>query len=414
MKKDFNIGLGINTAEKYSNRFITAIISLMLFFTGCISPYEPDFKGESGLLVVDASLIKGVEKQVIVISKTAPITIPEFQPVENCNVKIIDNLGNEFVFIEESPGKYVANIDDAWLTYDSQYKLVFTTSSGEAYESDFQQILETAPVDSVYGITERRYSPKTNEESITGIQFYVDLDAPQDASKYYRLVLTETWENYVKDEIWGVYDGTTIKRFFPGDSLQHCWKTKDVTGLYSVSTVNLSMNSIKKVPLHFLDKESDKLFYKYCATIKLYALNADAYDYWYEKERELNESGDIYTIQPNQPKSNIHNTNNPDELVMGFFWVSSQAIKRVFIKNPNPSEMRTPGCYNIVAYSESEDFNDVTERLNEAIASHLDMLQNPPYYITVQYRTNYRISITPYCVDCRILGGDAKRPDFWE
>ena len=98
--------------------------------------------------------------------------------------------------------------------------------------------------------------------------------------------------------------------------------------------VNLSENRIKKVPLHFVESNSPKLIVKYCATIKQYALNADAYDYWYEKERELNESGNIYTIQPSQPKSNIHNISNPDELVMGFFWVASCAAKRVFVKNP--------------------------------------------------------------------------------
>ena len=113
----------------------------MLFFTGCISPFEPDIKGENGLLVVDGSLIKGRETQVIMISKTSPISQPEYLPVENCNVRIMDNTGNEFVFDEESPGKYVANIDDAWLNYDKQYKLIFTTSSGDGYESDYQRVI---------------------------------------------------------------------------------------------------------------------------------------------------------------------------------------------------------------------------------------------------------------------------------
>ena len=46
---------------KYRHRLITAMISLMLFFAGCISPFEPDIQGENGLLVVDGSIIKGVK-----------------------------------------------------------------------------------------------------------------------------------------------------------------------------------------------------------------------------------------------------------------------------------------------------------------------------------------------------------------
>ena len=39
-------------------------------------------------------------------------------------------------------------------------------------------------------------SPARNLPS--GIQFYVDLDAPVDASRYYRWVLEETWENHAE------------------------------------------------------------------------------------------------------------------------------------------------------------------------------------------------------------------------
>jgi hypothetical protein len=400
-------------APKYKYRLIKAIISLMLFFTGCISPFEPDIKGESGLLVVDGSLIKGRETQVIMISKTSAISHPAYLPVENCNVRIMDNTGNEFVFDEESPGKYVANIDDASLNYNRQYKLIFTTSSGDGYESDYQGMLETTPVDSLYSIPEYHYSSVTGKESTGGMQFYVDLDAPLDASRYYRWVLEETWESRAEMEIWGVYDGLTIKQFYPSDSLYRCWKTKDVTGLYCVSTINLSQNRIKKVPLHFVESHSSKMSIKYCATIKQYALNADAYDYWYEKERELNESGNIYTIQPSQPKSNIHNTNNPDQLVMGFFWIASCAVKRIFVKIPSqPPEAES--CKYIGIYCESTNFNEIAARLYSALSASANILSDPPIYITVQNNTNYNIVLTPQCVDCRVHGGVARKPDFWE
>jgi hypothetical protein len=327
----------------------------------------------------------------------------------------MDNTGNEFVFNEESPGKYVANIDDVWLNYDKQYKLIFTTPSGDAYESDVQQLLKTAPVDSLYGIKEYHYSSVTGKETSGGMQYYVDLDAPEDDSRYYRWVLEETWEENTEDHIWGVYDGQTIKPFYPNDSLYTCWETKDVTGLYSVSTILLSENSVKKIPLHFVGSTSTKLSIKYCATVKQYALNADAYDYWYQKEKELSESGNIYTSQPSQSKSNIHNTNNPDEQVVGFFWVASCSMKRVFVKNPfHITPLFAVTCDYVGCYIETGNFNEVVDLIKIRMTEFANIIPDPPIYITLRENTQYSIVLTPQCVDCRLLGGDNRKPDFWE
>jgi hypothetical protein len=152
---------------------------------------------------------------------------------------------------------------------------------------------------------------------------------------------------------------------------------------------------------------------KYCATIRQYALNADAYEYWYEKERELNESGNIYTIQPSQPKSNIHNTKNPNELVMGFFWVASCTVKRVFIKSLTSSPEGF-SCSSIGAYCESTNFDDIAACIYYQLIGFADILTEAPYYISVQYGTQYSIYLTPWCADCRWLGGVARKPDFWE
>jgi hypothetical protein len=407
------IRMKVFAAAKYRYSYILAICALLLLCTNCISPYEPQIQGENGVLVVDGSLIKGHEKQVVMISETAPISQPVFLPVEKCQVRIADNTGNEFVFSEESPGKYVANIDDAQLDYNKQYKLMFTTSSGDDYESDYQVLLETAPVDSLYFKSEYRYSSATGKETTSGLQFYVDLDAPNDASRYYRWVLEETWEEHSKSEIWAVYDGQKIKPFYPRDSLYRCWVTGNVTGLYAASTINLSENRIKKVPLHFLESNSSKLSIKYCATVSQYALNEDAYDYWYEKERELNESGNIYTIQPSQPKSNIHNINHADEKVLGFFWVASLTQKHVFAHvNNDPTE--TGSCSSVAVYYETEDFDKVSPLLYAALSAFADLLPDPPIYIALEHGTNYNIILTPGCVDCRANGGEARKPDFWE
>jgi hypothetical protein len=410
----------VKEIRKYS-RFILILLSLVLFALSCISPFEPDYKGEEDdLLVVDGSLIKGFDTQVVNITRSSSITQSEYKPVENCHVTISDDAGNEFIFAEESQGKYTAHIEDALLNFDTRYKLVFSTPSGENYESGYQTLLRTAPVDSIYRFKELYYNPDSAKYT-NGLQFYLDLDAPDDAARYYRWQIEETWEIRAWYKIYGMYDGNTITldiHGWPSDSLFYCWNTKMATGIYTYSTNNLSHNILKKVPLHFKPYYSPDLTIKYCATVRQFALNEDAYYYWHHKEIELNESGQIYTTQPNQVKSNISNVNNPDEKVLGFFWASSCTFKHAFEENPfirNPIGPESCDSYGICTDGSEQELINM---LNDLIKFYKDVgkFPDPPVYITFWINLSGEscayLSIDE-CIDCRVMGGTNHKPDYW-
>jgi hypothetical protein len=396
-------------------------VSFTLFAMSCISPFEPNYKGEGNMLVVEGSIIKGLEKQEIKISRASSISNPEELPVKNCQVKVMDDSGNEFVFTEESQGKYVARIDDALLNYNSQYKLLFSTPSGENYESGYQRLLKTAPVDNIYSI-EEYHSVANSSIDIQGLQFYADLDAPDDASKYYKWQIEETWEIHAGYKISGVYDGKTVSMtVWPSDSLYYCWKTKIADGFYTLSTIDLSHNIIKNIPLHFKLNTSQDLQIKYCATVRQFALNQDAYDYWHQKEMQLKETGQLYTTQPNQSKSNISNTSNPDEKVLGFFWASSCSLKRLFFKDPFNKFIEGGGgtCSTLALFA------DVSGKaLENALLNLISRSRNvpkPPVYIYQVCGMSgcvYFVALTNTCIDCRTNrtsgSGTTQRPDFWQ
>jgi hypothetical protein len=376
-------------------------------------------------VVVEGSLIKGIKKQAINISSASSISRPEYLPEKNCQVKVVDNTGNEFVFHEESPGKYVATIDDVLLNYNCQYKLVFSTPSGNNYESGYQKLLKTAPVDSVYYKREYHSDQKLNDNSIEGIQFYADLNAPDDASRYYKWQVEETWEVHANKRIYGVYDGNSVRvTLMPSDSLFFCWKTRPALGFYTSSTSNLSHNIIKNIPLNFTLSTADELIIKYCATIREFALNKDAYDYWHQKEVDLTESGQIYTTQPAQIKSNVSNTNNPDEKVLGFFWVSSCSEKHLFLENPfGRYPIAGNSCTTISLFA-----NKYGPEMEIPILTFINSFKKisipkPPVYIYFDCNPfsgdcYYFIALTNDCLDCRLIpgytAGTTHKPDFWE
>jgi Domain of unknown function (DUF4249) len=404
-----------------SNHLVIFIVSFTLFAMSCISPFEPNYKGVSNMLVVEGSIIKGIEKQEIKISRASSISDAASIPVINCQVKVVDDSGNEFVFSEVSQGKYVATIDDALLSYNSQYKLLFSTPSGENYESGYQTLLKTAPVDSIYTIDEFHSDPDSGKD-IQGLQFYADLNAPDDAPKFYKWQIDETWEVHAGYKICGIYDGKIVSLSLnSSDSLYYCWATKIADGFYTSSTVDLSQNIIKKIPLHFKSSTSQELVIEYCATVKQFALNKDAYDYWHQKEMELKGTGQLYSTQPNQFKSNISNPGNPEEKVLGFFWASSCSEKHLFLKDPFHKFVQGDGPICSTISLSSSIAGKTLENALLNLISRSRNVPKPPLYIYTICGMNgcyYFVALTNACIDCRLNlingTGTTKRPDFWE
>ena len=149
-------------------------------------------------------------------------------------------------------------------------------------------------------------------------------------------------------------------------------------------------------------------------------MNKDAYEYWHQKEVELTESGEIYTNQPFQPKSNIYNISNPDEKVLGFFWASSCTLKRIFVENPfdNDSGLENR-CDSLKACTTLTDL-DILAYLYAFIAynKRISRFPGPPpvfFYVTLGAFDSVCFYFTKdECVDCRIRGGTTQKPDFWQ
>jgi hypothetical protein len=375
--------------------FVILLTVSYLFFAGCKEPFQPEINEQVNAIAVDGSLIKGREKQVVTITRSAPLNNIAYLPVKDCRVKITDELNDEFPFTEESDGMYTAVIDDNMLVNDRKYKLVFVTPNGNTYESAYETIIETAPVDSVYPVLETAYNSSSQKDEDV-IQFYLDLKAPETGSRYYRWELTETYEIHSFYRIDAIYDGFNVI-ITPNlrDSVYYCWITSGIDELYSSNTVNLIINEKKKIPLNRNLANSRKMSVRYSLLIEQYALNEKAYDYWHQKKIELQESGGLYTAQPGQSKSNIENINDDTEKVLGYFWVSSLSEKRIFYEEQ--LFYRRP-----YGYCERDTFVIDTTYLGPF-----------PVYITGDSMLGPLYTANRECFDCTLIGGTLEKPAFW-
>ena len=117
--------------------------------------------------------------------------------------------------------------------------------------------------------------------------------------------------------------------------------------------------------------------------------------------RQQQESGGLYETQPLQIRGNVYNINDPEELVLGFFNVSSSSEKRIFVDAQSELGFPRIDCILDTIYSMDEI--------------------PPPVYYPVYMRSLSQFGVGPpygvgrgICFDCTSLGGTTVKPDFWK
>lgn len=370
------------------------IFALLLWASGCQIPYEAEIDEKTGLLSVEGSVVKGDSIQTIIISRSTSLYTPHFDPVNGCVIIVEDELGNTFSFQGKDDGVYKAEISQDDLVYGRNYRLVIITPDGKRYESDHEQLNKGAPVDSVYAIREQKYNAGDDEE-LDGVQFYLDLKGSESDSRYYRWGLTETWEYNSISYFDSIKYGELSPAAYNEDKFElfYCWKTKSIPGLYSSSTVNLTSNQKKKIPLHYVSGKTDRLGVKYSVLVEQYSLNEGAYNYWNRTKIESEDLGGLHTQQPGQTQSNITNVADINEVVLGYFWVSAKTEKRVFIKPPGGVFINKLYCEIVPVDWENASY---------------------PLYLIVLNPAGDMATSDARCLNCLLRGGTNNKPDFWD
>lgn len=396
--------------RKYIHHLSVWVLPFILLMSACIEEFDPEIKDYNDILVIDGTLIKGDSIQEVVISKSTQLYGPEFKPVSACVVMIIDNSEQEFIFEETKKGIYTSAIPDNLLSYDSQYQLSVRTPDGNEYLSGFETISESSPIDSIYYITEEYQS--SSEQFEEGLQFYADLKAPDEATKNYLWTLEETWEIRTVYDIDGFWDKTSYKLplYSPRDSLSYCWSTEPINHYYTSSTENLVVNEKKKIPLNFVGGISPKLNFLYSLLVKQYSLSDKAYKYHSQNNFATAGSEQLYQTQPGQSRSNIHNINNPEELVLGYFWASSYSERRLIFRGPLTTTHAD--CDNLVL---------CIPKMGQTLLQLFRGLGRDMYLVAMNFSPTQSDSVVLWaypknqiCIDCRFEGGSTKKPDFLE
>jgi len=189
------------------------------------------------------------------------------------------------------------------------------------------------------------------------------------------------------------------------DSLsdRQCWITGNVNDFYTLDVANMTGSEYSYMPLHFVSNETQRLSHGYSLLVRQHSLDEAAFRYWDELKKNSYGGGGLYDRLPSITPSNIHNEDDEDDYVLGFFTVYGVTEKRIFVK-----DVEGLNKYDVMFCFPRPELPRLRFLLYQDLPIYASRAQ--------EHDTgNDRFGETEQkCLDCRIRkGSTGEPPEFW-
>jgi len=285
-------------------------------------------------------------------------------------------------------GEGVYRISNGSLDASSQYRLSILLE-GKEYVSEYLSPIYTPEIDSISWIKREKGDP---------ISICVSTHDPNNQSDYYRWKYKEQWE--VKAELFASV-GLVMNEDFTQDlvlydisssnNIYYCWGVDSSKVLLLGNSEKLSGNIISQHKLQDIPSSDDKVSILYYIEVTQNQIRKAAYDYFYNLQKNIEQTGGLFSSMPTEMKGNIRNVADPEENIIGYIDVSTTTYKKHFIES---SEYLYEPLRNNCK-------NEITDDPSQG--KPLFQLADPSYFYAPRP-----------CFDCRTRKNASKnRPSFW-
>jgi len=362
---------------------------LALVLSQCRQPYTPpQIQNVSNYLVVEG-FVNANDSSTIILSRTRPLTdTVTVKPEIHAVVSVESESGSSFKFTEMSNGRYV--LPNQNLNPSQKYRLKIISASNVVYQSDFVPVKITPQIDTV--------SWSRSGDVVT---MEANTHDPQNNTWYYRWEYEETWEYHAFFESFLKYENNQLGFRDSTEYTYKCYQSDRSHNIIIGTSAKLTQDIIEHQPLVSITRASQKIDVLYSILVKQYALTQQAFEFWSLLQRNGEQGGSIFSIQPSQLIGNFHCVTNPTEPVIGFFGVSTVSQKRVFINN---SDL---GNWPPITAGDHCKEKIIVDSFDYYLA---DTTLGPAYSLS-----SGGIAIAKKdCMDCRRFGGTLTKPPFWK
>ncbi len=373
------------------------IILLLICFTGCIEPFQPDIEEQSGVLVIDGRITDIPGMQTVTISRSVTYHHPEFKPVSGCVVWVEDGEGEGIYYNEASGGVYRADPPQGIVETGKAFKIKVSTPDGKTYESEYDTLLPCADLKDLY-YQEEVQGTSDPDVNFYGVRFYADVEGGETASSYFLWNFEETWEYLSEYPIQYILYADRFEDHTPElHGYKICYLTELLSEFRVGSTSMLERNELRGEPLYFVSNQTPRLRNTYSLLVIQHSLSGGAYEYWERMGARESETGGLFETQPSATRGNIFSVNDPEEKVLGYFFASQVKQKRVTISEQFQFPIAEFDCpLDTVRSLEYFDADYPILFFSLSIFG-----RGPPYGYSLRE-----------CFDCRYRGGVTTRPEF--
>ncbi len=371
-------------------KYYSAII-IATVFAHCVKPYNPPaLQAKNNYLVVDGFINTGANQvTTIILTRTRSISdsVTATNPELGASIQIVSNDGTTYPLTETGNGNYQSAVLN--LNISKTYQVKITTSNGHKYSSELVSSAQTPPIDSL------------SWQQQGDVNIYLYTHDPANNTHYYKWDYTETWE--YKSFLQGYYvvKGDHIFVSDTTDQIDSCWQSKLSTNILIGSSIALSDDVINQEPITIIPQNDPKIFERYSILVRQRGISADAYKYWGIVQKNSQDRGGLFDLQPGQLVGNIHSETDLTEPVIGFINASAETEKRMFIDHRELTDWgKSPDTCDQKAIP--QDPNDF---------SHY--YYTDPDYTAFFFSGSDIIIAQKFCLDCTVHGGTNHRPSFW-
>lgn len=397
---------------------VAAILIIAISLSTCIDPYTPNLKGYESLLVVDGLITDENLSYTIKLSKTIQDRSAVPEKISDASVSISDESGGITYLINYGKGLYKTDSMTFRGVVGRSYTLHITTTEGLQYESDQCTMQSVPEIDSVYYNKDQEFF-NNGTEIQDGIRIYLN-SKRGDNNRFLRWSFVETWKFSVPNpKLFDYLGGGRVALL--RDIKKYCWKTMESDQVILPSAFSSNAGNIQRQPIFFIaPARSNRLMLGYSILVKQYSISERENEFW-NNLKKVNESGaDIFASQPFPVISNVRNINNPKEKVLGFFQVSAEKEKRIFIPFSVLTENQFPFYHNNecvrIEKSPSEYGTEFGPKVTFDDLYRIFCIDADFYFIEPMYDLTGQIEklvfARPECADCEVTGTRTK-PDFW-
>ena len=363
-------------------------IILLFLFAGCIEPYHIEIENNDKILVVEGIISSGTTK--ITLCKTVGINYPLYGgnfPAVNAATMYVECEDGTLSPVASSSGNGIYMIETGELNIDAKYRLVIL-ENGDEYHSGYITPAISPPVNVTFDADD------------SNIHVCVSTHGYDNQPGYYLWSYTEDWEitSYVFGD-WAMVDGVLVPNdIWSPQNRYYCWKTDSSKVLILGTTEKLTDNDIIEQRIHNFSRLDDRSSFLYRIKVKQHTIHKEAYDYFFNQQKNIEQTGSIFGVIPSEITGNIRCVSNPDIPVIGYVDVSTTSAGSQYLNSQFYDQM-----YRIT--------NSVNCIANELI--NPESIPNSYILYTIEQNELYHY-INRGCVDCTLMGGLKKRPKDWE